>query len=511
MATPYMTQRRNCWYLRVRNPADLRPVVGCYVVKSLKTHDRMTARNRAVALVATLSNIWNDMRQKLAQAITAYRDEQITASDLKDFLTRHQEEISQLPEKDIKAVAEWMKARIGLLEHDVRKDREHLEHLTILTDAWQEAHSKGVTEGLERAIKLGGVASPAPVVSVVEETAESDTYSMTPWPDLVEEFFRDHPGYSKKTISAYKTTMKQVLAVIGRKPMRDMTKADVKRYADHLRDTPGRDGQVRKTKTIERQMSEIRTFMAWAVSCGYVADRGFADVKGRGRTLEEKQLRQEDIRRAFTSDELKRFFNTPLFLGSKSSTMRALPGNYRHRDHDFWFMMIMALTGARDAEIAYASSELYYLKDIPCIDLRKSGTKTQNSPRLIPVLPQLQQVGFLEWAKRQKAKGRSLVESPTGVISVDAWSKRGNRYLRQVGYTDKALVLYSFRHTFRQVLRTSGLHPEIVNRIFGHETGEVGSGYGSNLSYEEARLFMDKVKYPVFLDHLADRNGTFLW
>ncbi|WP_338332946.1 hypothetical protein [Acetobacter sp. LMG 32666] len=30
---------------------------------------------------------------------------------------------------------------------------------------------------------------------------------------LVEEFFRDHPGYSKKTISAYNTTMKQVLAV----------------------------------------------------------------------------------------------------------------------------------------------------------------------------------------------------------------------------------------------------------------------------------------------------------
>lgn len=210
MATPYMTQRRNCWYLRVRNPADLRPLMGCYVVKSLKTHDRMTARNRAVALVATLSNIWNDMRQKLAQAITAYRDEQITASDLKEFLQRHQEETSQLPENDIKAVAEWMKARIGLLEHDVRKDREHLEHLTILTDAWQEAHSKGVTEGLERAIKLGGVASPAPVASVTEETAESDTYSMTPWPDLVEEFFRDHPGYSKKTISAYNTTMKQV-------------------------------------------------------------------------------------------------------------------------------------------------------------------------------------------------------------------------------------------------------------------------------------------------------------
>ncbi len=63
------------------------------------------------------------MRQKLAQAITAYGDEQITASDLKDFLTRHQEEISQLPEKDIKAVAEWMNARIGPLEHDVRKDR----------------------------------------------------------------------------------------------------------------------------------------------------------------------------------------------------------------------------------------------------------------------------------------------------------------------------------------------------------------------------------------------------
>lgn len=512
MATPYMTQRGNTWFLRVRVPSDLRPVAGCYVVRTLRTHDRMTARNRAVALVATLSGLWDEMRLKLAQAIKAYNDNDITLSDLKAFLREHRDEIDQLPQTDLKLVADWMNARSERLDGENRAERANLENIRILTDAWADAHGKGVTEGLERAIRLGGLgatASPAPV-TVTAESEEADTWSMTPWPDLVEEFFRDHPGYSKKTVAAYRTTTKQMQAVLGAKPMRDFTKADVKRYADHLRDTPGRDGGPRKTKTIERQMSEIRTFLAWAVSCGYVADRGFADIKGRGKTLEEKHRRQEEIRRAFTTDELKRFFDTPLFSGCKSATLRTTPGKYRRRDHDFWFMMIMALTGARDAEIAHASSTLFYLKDIPCIDLRQSGTKTFNSPRLIPVLPQLQQVGFLKWAELQKSKGRSLVESPTGEISADAWSKRGNRYLRAVGFTDRTLVMYSFRHVFRQVLRSSGLHPEIVNRIFGHETGEVGADYGSNLSYEEARLFMDKVKYPAYLDHLMDRDGIFL-
>jgi hypothetical protein len=46
--------------------------------------------------------------------------------------------------------------------------------------------------------------------------------------------------------------------------------------------------------------------------------------------------------------------------------------------------------------------------------------------------------------------------------------------------------------------------------IFGHETDSVGAGYGSNLSRGEAQAFLDKIKYHIFLDHLADKDGVFL-
>ncbi|MDF3626150.1 hypothetical protein, partial [Brytella acorum] len=145
-----------------------------------------------------------------------------------------------------------------------------------------------------------------------------------------------------------------------------------------------------------------------------------------------------------------------------------------------------------------------------CLDLRQAGTKTQNSPRLVPVLPQLKSLGFLNYVDRQKRAGRMLMEPSQGAITAEGWSKRINRYLQDIGLTDNNLVAYSFRHSFRQMLRVSDLNMEIINKIFGHETGSVGAGYGANLSRAVAQQFIDKVKFPVFLGGLIDTQGGLL-
>ncbi|KXV79912.1 hypothetical protein AD953_00650, partial [Acetobacter malorum] len=63
-------------------------------------------------------------------------------------------------------------------------------------------------------------------------------------------------------------------------------------------------------------------------------------------------------------------------------------------------------------------------------------------------------------------------------------------------------VLYSLRHAFRQMLRASGINEEIVNKVFGHETGKAGEWYGRTLAVGEARQVVEHVRFPVHLDHL---------
>ncbi|MGP8025161.1 MAG: hypothetical protein ACLPJJ_00285 [Acidocella sp.] len=67
---------------------------------------------------------------------------------------------------------------------------------------------------------------------------------------------------------------------------------------------------------------------------------------------------------------------------------------------------------------------------------------------------------------------------------------------------DLQVVLYSLRHSFRQMLWASNIGDELADKIFGHSTGKVGAGYGQDLSPDEGQLFALSVKPPVCLRHL---------
>lgn len=107
----------------------------------------------------------------------------------------------------------------------------------------------------------------------------------------------------------------------------------------------------------------------------------------------------------------------------------------------------------------------------------------------------------MEWCAKQELQGRLLVEPQGGPRPAQAWSKRLNRYLDDIGLDDPALVCHSLRHTFRQMLRASGLNVEIINKIFGHEGDADGDGYGRDFSAGEAQLFINSVQ-PLGLEHL---------
>ena len=124
----------------------------------------------------------------------------------------------------------------------------------------------------------------------------------------------------------------------------------------------------------------------------------------------------------------------------------------------------------------------------------------------MPIVPELEQLGFIAWAKARQRHG--MANLFTGGSASADWSKWTNRYLDMIGLDDNATSTYSLRHNFRQMLRAANLGDELMNKVFGHAHGakgqsDTGAGYGRALSIQEAGLVVKRVRSPVSLAHLS--------
>ena len=76
------------------------------------------------------------------------------------------------------------------------------------------------------------------------------------------------------------------------------------------------------------------------------------------------------------------------------------------------------------------------------------------------------------------------------------WTKWFNRRLRSIGITDKRKVFHSFRHLFKDALRSAGVPEDLNDALTGHSNSSVGRGYGAK---EILRRFgMDALKDAIY-------------
>jgi integrase len=371
------------------------------------------------------------------------------------------------------------------------------DQVTAVVDLARAERQRGIIEGMRMVMAQVPVAAPPPTATV-----DDAIDGARPWPEYIEQFFADRPGLTQKTRRSYLSAFgewKQAVKIDGT-PLRDIMPRHVTAYADYLRDRAnGRDVQQKLHRmTIVRALGHIKAFLSWAIGKHHVAERAFEKVQAREATQQE---RIEPPRRAFTVPEMQCLFDSPVFVGH-AHHRRARPGPVRERDEHFWFFAIAAFTGARTSEIAEAPARLIKVGGVDCIDLRVVGTKSGAGPRLVPVIHDLRKLGFVDWAAAQAEVGRGLIFNPKAPRTSGAWSKWCNRYINITVLEDPLLVLYSLRHSFRQTLRAARLGDELMNKIFGHEAGDVGEGYGRELSPDEAQAVVDNVKSPIALEHL---------
>jgi integrase len=231
--------------------------------------------------------------------------------------------------------------------------------------------------------------------------------------------------------------------------------------------------------TANKLLGGVQTIARWAYDKGMVPDEvNWSDPFANMRLPEDAPERD-----AFTIAELNGVFASPVF--AKGERPKAGRG-----ETAFWFPLLGLYTGARRAELAALT-----VKDIQKVDdvstfvfVEEKATgknlKTRASARTVPIHPQLVKLGWLTYVESMRIGGGESAwlfpeVAPKVTGGLKAWTKWFTRYLRNIGVTDRHKVFHSFRHVFKDALRTAGVSEDLNDALTGHSNTTVGRRYGA--------------------------------
>lgn len=238
---------------------------------------------------------------------------------------------------------------------------------------------------------------------------------------------------------------------------------------------------------------------------------------------------------AFTEEELRRIFDPSTFLDSvRPPSAQGKRGRKTMRPHLYWGPLLALYTGARANEIACLDiADFIVQDDIPCIQIRhvprkkpnaimhtpvsKKRTKNKSSRRLIPIHPDLYELGLADYLDDlREIKATRLFPH----LPMDSRHKRErylsrdvNDYLKAVGvHEPRAKVLHSFRDTVSDMLGVSDMDEVQADQWTGHKNQSVkGRHYRSVVAVaQQAKCGFEALSFP-YLDLDALRYPKGCW
>ena len=128
--------------------------------------------------------------------------------------------------------------------------------------------------------------------------------------------------------------------------------------------------------------------------------------------------------------------------------------------------------------------------------------KTEASDRIIPIHPELKQLGFLDYVKYQQEHGEHKVFSCLTNTKRNGYGRiiQGwfARYLDRIGITSPDKVFHSFIHTFECKAIEKRLHTEHQNALGGWTNKGIGQRvYGRHLEIKALHKELSKIAYPL--------------
>lgn len=482
----YLDQVGSTYYFRRVVPAELRPYLLTATGKpraefklSLGTKDREAAKRLLPDLVQKTDLMFDEARAKLA-ADTTTTTEATPAEPLDgDWLGEFAHE-----QAEFAARKEADRQRRRAERRDFRDEwRERLEYSTAQMPPRYAALKDLIREQEERAAaaeaRLAAMQASAPVTPNI---AVASLSGATVWLDerIVDGWAAERKP-KQKGIDAHRSVARWFYERVGKKPVDHLTRQDVLTFKSKLLE----EGQT--LANIKQKLSRLRTLLQWA------ADNGHAPNNvAHGITVKDTQA-AKNKRKPFDLPALNAIFASPVYAKGE----RPMQGR---GEAAYWIPLVALFTGARMEELGQLRPSDVVEMTYPDPDGTEQrgwfisltevegedGTelKTAESERLIPVHPQLQQLGFVAFAKAASDQGRErlfdqLTPGPYGNLT-HKWGQWFGRYLRDTcNVTDKRMTFHSFRHTFTDHIRRRDIPEGIQRQLVGHSSKDVHDDYGT--------------------------------
>ena len=282
-----------------------------------------------------------------------------------------------------------------------------------------------------------------------------------------------------------------------------LLKATLPQLVEYSRSHP--DAPRIKSATINKWLNCLGAVLNWSRKQGIIPDDvPWSDPVSGMRLIEAKSDRQP-----WEPEELSLLFNSPIYRDNERP--RGGKG-----EACFWLPLLGIFSGARLNELAPMSVEdvktdtASGVRFITVIEDDEAGrtVKTDSSLRAIPIHSELVRIGFLEFVEQANGKGGpsarlfpELTPGPKGGFG-EAFSKWFGRYKRKLGVTNPGSVFHSFRHGFKDALRTAGVNEDANDALTGHSGGNpVARSYGwkemvRRFGFPTLSAAVEKVRYP---------------
>lgn len=244
-----------------------------------------------------------------------------------------------------------------------------------------------------------------------------------------------------------------------------------------------------KAVRLNARLGQLHDLFNWAINNGHYTAAPTSPVEGLRIGRNSKLSTKYESYEPFSNDELKAIFGA----------------GYLKKFHkpDFYWLPIVALfTGARREEIAALNAaDIKTVDGVQCIHIQKG--KTADARRLVPIHPQLVEMGFVAYAKHLQEQGEEFL-FPHLTEGANGKGKNAGRqfsdWLDEVGISDKRKVFHSFRHTAITRLHATGANPAHVMQITGHSSETQGvhfQTYTHDVGLKALSDTLAKLSYPL--------------
>lgn len=327
-----------------------------------------------------------------------------------------------------------------------------------------------------------------------------------------------------KTQNSIRGSMRVVIEILGdATPPEAITERDCERVRDLLMQLPPNFIKLPalKDRTIEEKVRIARakqmpnlsptgvntylkwltSFLSWCQKKGKIARMPTSFSEIRVADPERRELK----RLPFTDEQLQTYFHSRVFESQDRTNCI------------FWVSLIALWNGMRSNEICQLDTsdivEVEGIWSFDITDLSLSGDddkslKTGASLRIIPIHPKLIEFGLLEFHRTRPTDEKLFADISRGADGYysSTFSKKSNRYLREIGVHGPKRKFHSFRHNFRDALRRGRVRPEIGKALGGWQRGntEAFAIYGSGYPLVDLAEELLRVDYPgVVWGHLT--------